>query len=147
MQGVSAVITPMRGDPRRGVGMMSQAPQPPSIQGGGSSSQGLQTQSIPSAAGAPLGGLIRPQGEAAQSSETAGVITKAGAAGAQEQAAVKVEQKAVESANVGTLGVMQPSSQRVPAQEQVSQPLLALPSAERTQQAMAQVPSMFHICS
>ncbi|KAG0613448.1 hypothetical protein M758_6G103300 [Ceratodon purpureus] len=135
MQGVSAVITPMRGDPRRGVGLVSQVPP---VQGGGSSSQGPHIQSIPNAASVSSGGLIRPQGEAAQSSGTAGTKTKSGVAGAQEQAAAKVEQKAVEPANAARSGVVLASSQGAPAQEQASQPLLPLPSAEQTQQGTAQ---------
>jgi hypothetical protein len=143
IQGVSAVITPMRGDPRCGVIMVSQTPPVSSVQGGGSSSQGLHRQSIPSAAGVSSGGLIRPQGEVAQSSGTAGTNTKSGAAGAQELAAAKVEQKLVEPPNAPTSGVVQASSQGAPAQKQACQPLLPLPSAEQTQQGVAQVRTMF----
>ncbi|KAG0569622.1 hypothetical protein KC19_6G103100 [Ceratodon purpureus] len=138
IQGVSAVITPMRGDPRRGVGMVSQAPPVSSGQSGASSSQGLHTHSIPSAVGVSSGGLIRPQGEAAQSSGAAGTNSKSGAPSAQEQVAAKVEQKAVEPSNAARSGMLQTSSQVTPAQEQASQPLLPLPSAEQTQQGNAQ---------
>jgi len=129
IQGVSAVITPMRSDPRRSIGMMSQGAQASLALDEGSSSQGLRMQSISS-------GLIRPQSEAAQSSGMLGTSTKAGVAAAQQQAPPKVEQKAVEPAKVATSAMMQTSS---PVQEHVSQPLLPLPSTEQTQQATAQV--------
>lgn len=118
------MITPMRSDPRRSVGMVSQGPQASSV---GSLSQGLRSQSVSS-------GVIRPQSEAAQSSGMVGTSAKAGVAAAQQQAPPKVEQKAVEPVNVATSAMMQTLSQEAPAQEQVIQPLLPLPSAEKTQQ-------------
>jgi len=49
-----------------------------------------------------------------------------------------VEQKLVESGNAARLPVTQTSAQAAPSQEQVSQPLLPLPSAEQKQQGVAQ---------
>lgn len=135
IQGVSAVITPMRSDSRRSAGMASQGPQVGSAVDGGSSSQGLRTQNMSS-------GLIRAPREAAQSSGIVGPNARAGVGAAQQQAPPKVEQKAVEPANVASSAMMQTPSQGAPAQEQVSQPLLPLPSAEqKPQQPMAQVSS------
>ena len=143
IQGVSAVITPMRGDPRRGMGLVLQAPSASSVQSGASSSQGLHTQSIPSAADVSSGSLIRPQGEAIQSSGTAVINTKSVAAGASEQVVSKVEQKSVEPANLARAGMVQALSQGAPAQEQLNQPLLPLPLAEQMQQGTTQVHTKF----
>ena len=151
IQGVSAVITPMRVDPRRSLGLVSQAPAASSVQGGGSSSQGLHTHSISGAGGASSGGSIRPQGEAAQLSGAAGTNTstntKSVAPVAQEPAAAKVEQKAVEPVNAARSVVVPGPSQGAPVQEQASQPLLPLPSAEQTQQGTAQVSTMLFTCA
>lgn len=135
IQGVSAVITPMRSDSRRSAGMVSQGPQVTSALDGGSSSQGMRTQNISS-------GLIRPPREAAQTSGIVGPNARAGVASAQQQAPPKVEQKAMEPANASSSAMMQIPSQGAHAQEQVSQPLLPLPSAEqKPEQSMAQVPT------
>lgn len=138
MQGVSAVITPVAKNPRRIAGSVPPASQPPAV---GSPSQGLHTPSVPSAPVVSSGALLRPQSEAAQSSGTVATATKSGATTVpQNQASSKVvEQKLVESGNAARLPVTQTSAQAAPSQEQLSHPLLPLPSAEQKQQGVAQV--------
>lgn len=139
MQGVSAVITPVAKNPRRIAGSVPPASQPPSVHAVGSPSQGLHTPGVSTAPVVSSGASIRPQSEAAQSSGTVAVAAKSGATVPQNQAPPKAEQKPAEPANVARLPVTQTSSQAAPSQEQVSQPLLPLPSAEQKLQGMAQV--------
>ncbi|XP_024383059.1 protein decapping 5 isoform X2 [Physcomitrium patens] len=132
LQGVSAVITPVAKNPRRIVGNLSQTPQISSSQTVGSSSQGSQSTS--SAPSVSSGSLISPQNEAAQTSGIVATAAKRGTTVPQSQLVPDVELKPAEPANVERASSVQTSSQAAPPQEQLSQPLLPLPSVEQKQQ-------------